>query len=58
MYLSLYPKISVVFPHHQRNFFLQQMEIITGNHNQSKLWNPIPTNTSTIQLPKLRLREH
>lgn len=54
------PKDKCSLPSSSRKlfFFLQQMEIITGNHKQSKLWSPIPTDTSTIQLSKLRLRKH
>ena len=57
--MSLYSQISVVLTPHQGNFFLQQMEITTENHNQSKCRAVEISSKSCIykQFLNLRFRE-
>lgn len=53
-------QISIMFNPRQENFFLQQAETAIESHNRGdgRLWIPIPTHTSTTQLPQRRLRDH
>ena len=59
-YMSLYPQRSVILSCHQRNFFLQQLEITAENHIQSKCSVVEPSTSRYIYTTLLnpRLRQH